>query len=57
MCTVLAPVLGYDQAAALSKEAFKTGRTIREIVRERGLIAEDKLNQLLDAKRMTYPEE
>jgi fumarate hydratase class II len=48
MATVLAPVIGYDRATALVKEAFKTGRTVREVAREKSGIAEDELNRLLD---------
>ncbi|HLL78026.1 MAG TPA: class II fumarate hydratase, partial [Ktedonobacteraceae bacterium] len=35
ICTSLAPVIGYDAAANISKEAYKTGKTIREVARER----------------------
>eukprot|EP01025_Chloroclados_australasicus_P027232 TRINITY_DN27019_c0_g1_i1.p3 TRINITY_DN27019_c0_g1~~TRINITY_DN27019_c0_g1_i1.p3 ORF type:complete len:133 (-),score=32.65 TRINITY_DN27019_c0_g1_i1:45-389(-) len=31
MCTSLAPVIGYDQAAAIAKEAFASGKTVRQI--------------------------
>jgi fumarate hydratase, class II len=48
MCTVLAPVIGYEQAAAIAKEAHRTGRTVREIAREKSGIPEDRLNELLD---------
>jgi fumarate hydratase class II len=54
LATALAPVIGYDAAAALAKEALKTGRTIRELARERG-IAPDELDRLLDPARMTAP--
>ena len=37
LATALAPVIGYDEAAALAKEAFKSGRTIRELALERGI--------------------
>ena len=37
LATALAPVIGYDDAAALAKEAFKSGRTIRELALERGI--------------------
>jgi len=55
MVTTLAPALGYDRAAALAKEAYATGRTIRELVREKGLMPEEELTRLLDARRMTGP--
>ncbi len=54
LATALAPEIGYDAAAALAKEAFKTGRTIRELATERG-IAPDRLDELLDPAAMTEP--
>jgi fumarate hydratase class II len=54
LATALAPEIGYDAAAALAKEAFKTGRTIRELATERG-IAPDRLDELLDPAAMTRP--
>jgi fumarate hydratase class II len=53
MCTVLAPVIGYEQAAAIAKEAYRTGRTVREVARERSGIPEDRLNALLDPSSQT----
>ena len=55
-CTSLAPKIGYDRAAALSKEAFKTGRTIRDVAREQKVLPDDELNDVLDFRRMTEPE-
>jgi fumarate hydratase class II len=54
LATALAPEIGYDAAAALAKEAFRTGRTIRELATERG-IAADRLDELLDPASMTEP--
>jgi fumarate hydratase class II len=54
LATALAPVIGYDEAAKLAKEAFRTGRTIRELAEERGL-APDRLDELLDPAAMTEP--
>ena len=48
------PVIGYDEAAKLAKEALKSGRTIRELALERG-IAADELDRLLDPASMTEP--
>ena len=48
MATVLAPVIGYDKAAALSKEAYATGRTIRDVAREKSGLEEAELTRLLD---------
>jgi fumarate hydratase class II len=55
MCTALAPVVGYDQAAAIAKEAYRTGKTVREIARSRNLLPVKQLDELLDPWRMTEP--
>jgi fumarate hydratase class II len=54
LATALAPVIGYDEAAKLAKEAFKSGRTIRDLALERGLDA-NELDRLLDPAAMTEP--
>ena len=48
MGTALAPEIGYEKAAGLVKEAYATGRTIREVAREKSGIAAERLEQLLD---------
>jgi fumarate hydratase class II len=48
MVTVLAPVIGYDKAAAISKEAYAAGRTVREVAREKSELTEERLNELLN---------
>ncbi|HET6464702.1 MAG TPA: class II fumarate hydratase [Nitrospiria bacterium] len=55
MCTALAPVIGYDAAAKIAKEAYKTGKTVREIARAQKVLPEDRLNSLLDPWSMTMP--
>jgi fumarate hydratase, class II len=54
LATALAPEIGYDAAAALAKEALKSGRTIRDLAVERG-IAPERLDELLDPASMTEP--
>ena len=53
LATALAPEIGYDEAANVSKEAYKTGKTIREVARERTELSEGQLGDLLDARKMT----
>jgi fumarate hydratase class II len=53
MCTALAPVVGYEAAAKLAKEAYKTGKTVRDIAREQRILPDKRLAQLLDPWRMT----
>lgn len=55
ICTSLAPVIGYDAAATIAKEAARSGRTIREVARERTHLSEADLNRLLDPAHMTEP--
>ena len=57
MCTSLAPLIGYDQAAAIAKEAYTTGKTVREVTREKGIIDQQKLNAALEPLSMTRPSE
>lgn len=53
MCTAFAPVIGYEAAAKLAKEAYKTGKTVRDIAREQRILPDKRLAQLLDPWRMT----
>jgi fumarate hydratase, class II len=55
MVTSLNPHIGYEKAAALAKEAFKTGKTIRELCREKNILPEETLNKALDPFSMTEP--
>ena len=57
LVTALSPHLGYDQAAAVAKEAQATGRTLREIVLERKLMDPAALDRALDPRMMTHPGE
>ena len=51
--TALNPRIGYDKGAEVAKEAFASGRTIREVVLEKGLMDADELDRTLDLERMT----
>ncbi len=53
--TALAPHIGYDAAADLAKEAYGSGRTIRELAGEKGLLPPERLAQVLDLRHMTEP--
>jgi fumarate hydratase class II len=55
MCTALAPVIGYDSAAEVAKEAFATGKTVRQVALEKKIMPAKNLNRLLDPKRLTKP--
>jgi fumarate hydratase class II len=51
--TALNPHIGYDNGALVAKEALATGRSVREVVLERGFLSEEELDALLDLRRMT----
>lgn len=51
MGTALAPEIGYDRAAEIVKEAYSTGRTIREVASEKSGLPAEKLDMLLDPAR------
>jgi fumarate hydratase class II len=53
LVTALNPYIGYDQAAAVAKEAFATNRTLREVVLEKKLMDAATLDRALDPLRMT----
>jgi fumarate hydratase class II len=56
MCTSLAPLIGYDKAADIAKESFKTGKTVRQIAEEKKLLSKAELDKALDPRRMTQPQ-
>ena len=55
MCTSLAPIIGYDAAAAIAKEAYASGSTVREVARKKGVISDEELERVLDPESMTRP--
>jgi fumarate hydratase class II len=56
MSTSLNPLIGYEAASKLVKEAFARGKTIRELCKEKGLLDEATLDQALDPWKMTEPQ-
>jgi fumarate hydratase, class II len=54
--TSLNPLIGYEMASKLAKEAFSTGKTIRTLCREKGILPEDTLTKALDPMSMTEPQ-
>jgi fumarate hydratase class II len=55
LVTALNPHIGYDAAASVAKEAFTSGKTLREIVLARGLMDAATLDRALDPRAMTRP--
>lgn len=56
MVTSLNPHIGYEKASKLAKEAFKSGKTIRELCSEQKILDEETLKEALDPMRMTEPQ-
>ena len=54
LATALNPVIGYDEAAKIAKESMRTGRSIRQLARARG-VSDATLNRVLDLGKMTKP--
>ena len=55
MCTALAPVIGYEQAAAIAYQAYNEGKTVREVALEKKVLSEEKINLILDPFSMIKP--
>jgi len=53
MATALAPEIGYDAASDIAKTSFKTGKTVREVAREREIMSDEALDEALDPMRQT----
>ena len=55
VATALSPYLGYAKTAEIAKESVRTGKPIREIVLEQGLVEPARLDEILSAEAMTEP--
>jgi len=55
LVTALVPFIGYDRASSVAKEALATGRGVYELVREKGWLTEQKLEEILTPEAMTRP--
>lgn len=56
LATALNPYIGYAKAAEIVKESVATGRSIIDIAREKKLLSEEEIRQILDPARMTEPQ-
>jgi len=48
LVTALVPEIGYDKAAAMAKEAHNTGKSVRQVAKEAGVLPEDKIDEILN---------
>ena len=55
MCTSLAPIIGYNNAAEIAKKAYATGKTVRQIVNENKILSKEKSDKILNPKTMVKP--
>jgi aspartate ammonia-lyase len=51
--TALNPIIGYEKATELANEAYSSGKGILEIIREKHVLTEDQIKQLLDPAKLT----
>jgi aspartate ammonia-lyase len=55
LATLLNQHIGYAKAAEVAKESVRTGKTLRDLILEKGLMTKDQLDRALDPKRITEP--
>ena len=55
LATILNPTIGYEAATSVAKESIKTGKSLREIVIEKGILSTREVDSVLDPFRMTRP--
>lgn len=55
IATALNLYIGYDAASEVAKQAAREGRSVREVVVERGLLTGAQLDEALDVRDMTEP--
>ncbi|WP_227354940.1 class II fumarate hydratase [Haladaptatus salinisoli] len=54
LATALNPHIGYDKAAEAAKTALKEGKTVRQVVVEKGYLSEEEANEVIDPEAMTH---
>jgi aspartate ammonia-lyase len=55
LVTALSPRIGYERAAGLAKEVWSSGRSVREVATEQGILSPAEISELLDPRRLTEP--
>ena len=54
--TALSPILGYEKTSEIAKEAFDTGGSVVDIVREKGLLSEEKIEEIFSIENLMNPQ-
>lgn len=57
LATILNPSIGYEAAAQVAKESAATGKSLREIIIQKGILSAQEVDRLLDPTKMTEPSE
>ena len=52
--TALTPILGYARSTEIAQEALRTGRLVRDLVLEKGLLTPAQMDELLQPERLTW---
>ncbi len=55
LATILNPKIGYEAAAVVAKESAATGKPLREIIIEKGILSPKEVDEILDPVKMTEP--
>jgi len=55
IATALNAYIGYDEAASVAKESAKNSESVRDVVKRRGLLSDEQLDQVLNVREMTEP--
>ncbi len=53
MATALNPVIGYSSAAEISKESYRSGKSVKQVSIEKGLLTEKEADKVLDPRKLT----
>jgi fumarate hydratase class II len=53
LVTAVAPAIGYDNAARMFKKALAEDKSIRQVLREEGILAEERIDEILDLKKLS----
>lgn len=53
LATIFSPYIGYDRAAAIAKEALERGISIRQLVKEKGILSDEKIDELMDLRKIS----
>ena len=55
LAAALNPIIGYEKAAEVAKEAHKTGRTVKEVILEKGYLTAEQMEKILSPEKLTEP--